>query len=380
MTFLIRQRKGIFYAFVVLLTLFFLFVDFASSLPQTPSPSQQYLRGTVTKITAQGTREINGKDNPYQEVVISFRENNQPKEITLTHGGEKIITDEQRLTVGQDIVLAKAPDGGRETYVIWDEYRLPTIGIFVGLFFLLVFLITGKKGIGALLGLAFSFIVIMKGIIPLIMIGHDPLLISILGSVLILAVGIYLAHGLTEQTTVAVVSTFLSLVLTGVLAVFFVKLAHLSGLGSEDAATLQIRFANTINFQGLLLGGIIIGALGVLDDVTTAQAATVYELSRTDRRLGFRELVTKGMRVGREHITSLVNTLVLAYAGASISVFIYVLLSLQSGTVPLWVILNSEILVEEVVRTLAGSIGLVLAVPITTILASFLSKYSVKVT
>ena len=211
------------------------------------------------------------------------------------------------------------------------------------------------------------------------MAGQDPLLISIIGSLIILSVGIYLAHRLNEQTTVAVVSTFFSLILTGVLAVLFVKFTHLSGLGSEEAYDLQFRFTETINFQGLLLGGIIIGALGVLDDVTTAQSATIYELSRTDNRLTFSTLVKKGMNVGREHITSLVNTLVLAYAGASIGVFIYILLGLQNGTTPLWVILNSEVLVEEIIRTLAGSIGLILAVPITTLLASFLSTYSVKV-
>ena len=379
---LARSPRSFFYLFVTILSLFFFFTDFTRAIPPSTqgAPNQTYLKATVKDIVEEGTQKINDKQNSFQKVTVEFTENKEQKQLTLIHGGERIITEEQKLTPGQAIVIAKAQGAdGAPSYHIWDQYRLTNILLSIGVFFLLIFLVTGRKGIGSLLGLAFSFLVIIKFIIPLIMAGHDPLLISIIGSLIILSVGIYLAHGLTEQTTVAVVSTFFSLVLTGLLAVLFVKFTHLSGLGSEEAYDLQFRFTETINFQGLLLGGIIIGALGVLDDVTTAQSATVYELSRTDRRLPFSALVKKGMNVGREHISSLVNTLVLAYAGASIGVFIYILLGLQNGTTPLWVILNSEVLVEEIIRTLAGSIGLILAVPITTLLASFLSTYSVKV-
>lgn len=381
---LLRYKQLFFYAVVALLSVFLIVTDFSSAVPtsqQNTTSSQIYLQGKVRAIESEGMTMVNGRKNIVQEVAIIFEENNEQKEIQLTHGGTRTITEEQKLEVGQEVVIAKdkaAQDSS--TYIIWDQYRLQNVYIIVGVFFLLIFLVTGKRGFGAILGLIFSFLVIIKFIVPLIMGGHDPLLISIVGSLIILSVSIYLAHGLTEQTSVAVLSTFLSLCLTGALAVIFVKFVHLSGLGSEDAYTLQFRFTESINFQGLLLGGIIIGALGVLDDVTTTQSATIYELARTDKRLNFRTLVQKGMRVGREHITSLVNTLVLAYAGASIGIFIYILLGLQNNGTPLWVILNSEILVEELVRTLAGSIGLIMAVPITTIIAAFLTKFSIKVT
>lgn len=381
---ILSHRKSIFYILVALLTLGLLFTNFIEAVPginQSPS-SQHFLQGEVTDIIEEGTMTVTNRENIFQEVRISFTEDGQQKEVTLTHGGDRIITPEQTLREGQKVVLSSNPNAAQENvrYHIWDQYRLPNLLILTAGFFILVLLISGKKGLGSILGLGFSFLVIIKFIVPLIMAGQDPLLISIAGSLLILSVSIYLAHGLTEQTSVAVVSTFLSLIVTGLLSVIFVRLAHLSGLGSEDAYSLQVRFNESINFQGLLLGGIIIGALGVLDDVTTAQSATVYELARTDKRLEFKELVRKGMNVGREHITSLVNTLVLAYAGASIGVFIYILLGVQTGDTPLWVILNSETLIEEVVRTLAGSVGLILAVPITTILAAFLSKYSIKLT
>jgi uncharacterized membrane protein len=205
-------------------------------------------------------------------------------------------------------------------------------------------------------------------------------MISIVGSAVILLVTMYLAHGFTRQTTLALSATAISLFLTGIFAVVFVSLARLSGLGSEDAYSLQQGFGQTINFHGLLLGGIIIGTVGVLDDVTTTQAATIHELAEANPKSTFEDLVKKGMRVGREHIASVVNTLVLAYAGASIAVFIYLQIGIQQQSQPLWVMLNSEVIMEEVIRTLAGSLGLVLAVPITTIIAAFFAKNEIKIT
>jgi uncharacterized membrane protein len=133
----------------------------------------------------------------------------------------------------------------------------------------------------------------------------------------------------------------------------------------------------SIDMQGLLLGGIIIGALGVLDDTTTTQSATIFALSEANEKMKVKDLIIKGLQVGKEHITALVNTLVLAYAGVSLPIFIFLVLNPLNQ--PIWVILNSEMLVEEIARTIAGSVGLILAVPITTVLAAFFSRYSVKI-
>lgn len=186
----------------------------------------------------------------------------------------------------------------------------------------------------------------------------------------------YLAHGFSRKTTLSILSTFISLCITGILAVVSVQLAHLTGLGTEDANALKFGPTGSINPKGLLLGGIIIGTLGVLDDVTTGLTASIYELTKVDKKLPFRSLFRSGLEVGKEHIVSLVNTLVLAYAGAALPVFL--ILVLNPNHVPLWVILNSELIMEEVVRTIAGSIGLVSAVPITAFLASkFHKRFSV---
>jgi uncharacterized membrane protein len=262
------------------------------------------------------------------------------------------------------------------TYSVYDKYRSGNILFIAVAFFLLVIITTGLRGIGSLLGLVISFAVIIFFIVPQILGGADPLFISIVGSLFIMVTTIYLAHGFSQRTTIAIASTFLALVITGILAVWFVGALGLTGGGNEDAYMLQFG-SQIINLRGLLLGGIIIGTLGILDDTTTTQAATIFALAETNSKLKARELMQKGFIVGKEHITSLVNTLVLAYAGASLPLFIFFVLNPLHQ--PLWVILNNEQIVEEIIRTLAGSIGLILAVPITTALAAFFAKYSLKI-
>jgi uncharacterized membrane protein len=176
----------------------------------------------------------------------------------------------------------------------------------------------------------------------------------------------YLAHGISLSTTVAVASTLLSLVLAAGLSFAAIAAARLTGLGDEAAQDL--RLGTSIDLRGLLFGGILIGALGALNDLTTTQSATVFELVHADPASRLRGLWARGMAIGRQHIASLVNTLVLAYAGASLALFVAV--SVNPSSVPLWVILNSELFATEIVRSLAGSAGLVLAVPISTLLAA----------
>lgn len=363
----------------LILAIFFFIPPFVHA--QTPPSQQTYSQGRVTKIESSGTKDVGGKKNLYQKVRVTLLNGpEKTKEITLDYGGQILITRDQLLQEGDKVVVSKFTQPGQDAiYSISDRYRLPTILWLVLAFAGFVILLTGKKGLGSLSGMLISLGIIMLFIVPQILAGHDPLLISILGSIVIMVITIYLAHGISGKTTIAVVSTALSLFLTGLLAIFFVKIAGLSGLGSEDAYTLMQGFGETIQFQGLLLGGIIIGALGVLDDTTTTQATAIAELSEANPRLTVAELFRRGMNIGKEHITSLVNTLVLAYAGAAIGIFIYLTLGLQNQTQPWWVMVNSEVITEEIVRTLAGSIGLILAVPITTILAAFFAKNEIKI-
>lgn len=354
-----------------------LFIFLLPHLPaaaQTQTPKSEYNKGSVEKIiTEQTDRNIGAIKQILQITILEGVE--KGKTVAASYSFPEKSKAWQALHKGDSVIVVKQ-QSKNATYGVYDRFRFTNIIFIVIGFILLVLIVAGIRGAGSLLGLAISLLVILFFIVPQILSGHDPLVITIIGSLFIMVTTIYLAHGFSQRTTIAIASTFLSLVITGILAVWFVHLLRLTGGGNEDAYMLQFG-TQTINLQGLLLGGIIIGTLGVLDDTTTTQAATIFTLSETNTKLTTRQLMQKGFIVGREHITSLVNTLVLAYAGASLPLFIFFVLNPLNQ--PIWVILNNEMVVEEIARTLAGSIGLILAVPITTVMAAFFAKYSLKI-
>lgn len=360
---------------------FFLLGSPSQAVAQTQPSPQEFYKARVTKIIADTKKTVGNRQNLTQLIAVTLLDGpDKGKTLTLEHGGMFTISQAQKVAAGETIILRRVVTPEKKSqYFVADKYRLPMVGGIILGFFAIVFLIARRKGLGALIGMGISLAVIMYYIVPQILSGADPLMISITGSIFILVTTMYLAHGFSKQTHIALTATALSLFLTALFAILFVSLAKLSGLGSEDAYSLAQGFGQTINFQGLLLGGIIIGALGVLDDVTTTQAETIHQLAVDNPKSTFEILMKKGMAVGREHIASVVNTLVLAYAGASIGIFIFLHLGIQQHTEPLWVMLNSEIIMEEVIRTLAGSLGLILAVPITTVLAAFFAKNTIKI-
>ena len=321
-------------------------------------------------ITNQGEIITDSVSSPFQDLKLQILDAPEKgKEIEIDYGKEISLTQDQLVNVGQTVVLDKTtgPDG-TPLYQITDNYRLNNVWPIIIFFFLIVLLLSQWKGAGSILGLIISLGVILKYIVPQILAGHDPLTVSIIGCLIIMVTTIYLAHGFSVKTTIAVISTFLTLVGIGILSALFVKITFLTGLGSEDAASLRFGATSNIDFRGLLLGGILIGALGVLDDVTTGLSASVFELHKASPGMTFPQLFKSGLAIGKEHISSLVNTLVLAYAGAALPIFL--MITLNVNRYPLWSILNDGLIIEEVVRTLAGSIGLVAAVPLTTLLAT----------
>jgi len=364
----------------LLLLFLFLFLFLPRSVFAQADPTQEFYKGSVVAVIKEGTRSVGGVKNQFQEIRVKILDGkDKGKEIVVENGGTFTLQQSQKVKKGETILLSAINTSGKITYSVADKFRLYPLLILIAGFLLFTFALTGKKGIGAILGLLVSLGVILWYIVPQIIAGSDPLLTSIIGSLIIMLVSIFLAHGVNKQTSVAVGATFLSLILTGIFAVLFVNLVRLTGLGSEDAYSLLFRFQEGFNLQGLLLGGIIIGALGVLDDTTTTQAATVFTLAEANPQQDMLTLIKRGFRVGKEHILSLINTLVLAYAGASIAIFIFLSINLERQAYPLWVMLNSEIIAEEVVRTIAGSMGLILAVPITTVLAAFFAKNTIKI-
>src|SRR5829696_5444979 len=270
---------------------------------------------------------------------------------------------------GQRVQLAVAEQPGQPpTYYIQDLERGRPMLVLMALFVGAVIAFGRWQGIRSLLGLGLSFLIIVGFVVPSILRGHSPVAVAVTGAMAIMLISLYLSHGLGPKTTAAVVGTALALGLTAALAIVFVAAASLTGLGDEEA--LSANFAvGGLSLRGLLLAGIIIGGLGVLDDVTMSQASLVSELHHANPTVGMAALVAGALRVGRDHIAATVNTLFLAYAGAALPLLIVFV----TGTVSLSTVATTEIVAVEIVRALCGSVGLIAAVPLTTVLAALVA-------
>jgi uncharacterized membrane protein len=265
---------------------------------------------------------------------------------------------------GVELARSVSPEG-RVDYFITDFPRLPTLALLIGMFVAAVLLVGRFHGARSLLGLALSLFLVVRFIVPAILGGAHPPLVALVGALAVMVVTLYLAHGVNEMTTAAIVGTAGALTLTVVLGLVFIDLASITGFASEDAVFARQQVVG-LDLQGLVLAGLIIAALGVLDDVTVSQASTVFALHDTDRTLHFGALFNRAMKVGRDHIASVVNTLFLAYAGASLPLLVV----FSTGGLGTGEIINSEVLAVEIVKTVVGSLGLIAAVPLTTALAS----------
>jgi uncharacterized membrane protein len=251
------------------------------------------------------------------------------------------------------------------SYAFVDFQRSRPLLLLAVVFAVLVVALARWKGVAALIGLVATLLVLAKFVLPSILEGHDPVAVCIVGASVTMFIVFYVAHGVTVRSSTALVGTLLSLLATGLLATWATSAARLTGAGSEEALTVKA-FADQVDLRGLLLGGIIIGGLGVLNDVTITQASTVWQLHLADPTAGPASLYRRGMQVGRDHIGATVDTLILAYAGAALPLLVFFSLADRSfGEV-----ITTSLVGEEVVRSLVGAIGLVLSVPITTALAA----------
>ncbi|MCW2504624.1 MAG: YibE/F family protein [Actinomycetia bacterium] len=271
-----------------------------------------------------------------------------------------------QVSPGDSVVLVYLPDvDPASAYHIIDQQRSTSLWALMAAFALAVIAFGRWRGLSALAGLALTFAVLLVFIVPAILAGESPLLVAIAGSAAIMLSVLFLTHGINLPTAIAVMGTLVSLVLTGVLGALFSAAAHLTGVSSDDTTFVSTTFAG-VNMQGLLLAGIVIGSLGVLDDVAVTQSVTVTELAAANPAYRFRELYRAATRVGRAHIASVINTIILAYAGASLPVLILIAAASQ----PLGQLLTSQQIAEELVRSGVGTLGLIAAVPVTTALAA----------
>ncbi|WP_406178285.1 YibE/F family protein [Streptomyces canus] len=309
------------------------------------SSAEQQANGTCKKATIR-VDTGNDKGRTFTEIV-------QPDQPRQLHEGQKV-------------VVAYEPSAPKDLqYSVADVNRRLPMGLLAGIFALAVVVVGRLRGVMALVALAVSFMLLNFFVLPAILQGSNPLLVAVVGSSAIMLIALYMCHGLSARTSVAVLGTLISLILIGILGSQFIGWAALTG-NTDDNTGLIHGLYPSIDMSGLLLAGVIIGSLGVLDDVTVTQTSAVWELHEANPTMGWRGLYRAGIRIGRDHIASVVNTLVLAYAGAALPLLLLFSIAQSSvGTVA-----NSELVAEEIVRTLVGSIGLVASVPVTTVLAA----------
>ncbi|NUR85862.1 MAG: YibE/F family protein [Nonomuraea sp.] len=271
----------------------------------------------------------------------------------------------QRFAPDDDVLLLRDDEG---RYQISDHDRSTPLWLFGAAFALAVIAFGRWRGVTALVGLAVTFVLLLTFVIPGILAGEPPMLVAIVGSSAIMLTVLYLTHGFSLATSMAVLGTLASLALTGLLSYAALGLARLNGVTDDSALTLGMSLS--IDTQGLLLASIIIGALGVLDDVTVTQAVTVSELAAANPSYGFARLYRAAGRIGRAHIASVINTIILAYAGASLPL----LLLFSIGEQPLGDVLTTPVVAQEIVRSVVGTLGLIAAVPITTALSALVAS------
>lgn len=218
------------------------------------------------------------------------------------------------------------------------------------------------------MGLATTAGIIIYFFIPHLVKGTNPFILTLITTFILSLTSIYITHGFNKKTTISVLSTLITLFFAVILSFLAVKFTHLNGVGNDTSYLLQLGLLDASSLKGIFLAGIIIGTLGILEDVTITQTASVAEIFFHKPHASFNELFISGMTIGREHIAALINTLLLAYVGTSLPVLVL----LSASKEPIWVLLNSEPIAEEIVRTLAGSAALIIAVPISTALAAWM--------
>lgn len=344
----------------------------AGVLPR-PAAAQELVPDTVTTMKA---RVVEVLTKERQSVPgLGFETTYQTLRVEVLDGPEK----GAYLTVEYDMLGLEEGDvfflrhtvnhlDATDYYAVMEPYRLPALGILALLFVIVVIAFGGMQGLRGLLALCASVGFIIFLLLPGILKGYSPIAMAAAVASLMVVIGSYITHGYNRTTHVAVAGMMITIIVTAVLAYVAIPFAHLTGFHTEEATYLNIDTRGAIDLAGLLVGAIIIGALGVLYDAAIAQAVAVEELSAAGPDLSKREVYRRALRIGREHIGALVDTLAIAYVGASLPLL---LLFTGFSNDTLLMSLNREIFATELVRTIIGSIGIILAVPVTTAIAAY---------
>lgn len=323
---------------------------------------EEKIREDGTKFEQQDLKLL-GLEGAYKDQEITY---NGVSEIEVANAiyyqvGDRVFVD------------ATIYETGETVFYVVDFVRSGYLYILFAIFVIVVLLVGRFKGFKALISLVISFIVIIKFILPQILSGHDPFLISLIGGLIILGVIIYLTEGFKKKSHIAIISVLFSLLITLVLSVIFTKLTKLSGLSQEEATFLIGMGQVEINFQGLLLAGFIIGAIGILDDIIIGQIEAVEQIKIANPNLPAKQVFNLAYKIGNTHLGAIINTLFLTYAGAALPLLLLFLLN-QNSDITFSRLINIEMVSTEIVRTFVGSIGVILSMPIATFLATIKIK------
>jgi uncharacterized membrane protein len=336
-----------------------------------PDTVVETLDGRVRQILSEETIQSGSETYTVQQVQVEITSGELAGQVISTESGSPFAANATpRVRSGMRVLVGHTFGPMGERFFIADYVRRPAVLWLLALFVAVTIAIGRWTGVRSLLGLAFSVFVLVQFVLPRILAGQSPVWVSIVGGTLLALPSLYLVYGLRPKTHAAALGMAASLAVTWGLAALWNRWAHLTGFGSDEGTFLTIATGGQINLSGVMLAGIVIGTVGVLDDIAVGQASALFELHAANPGLSRAALFRHGMSVGRDHIASMVNTLVLAYAGASLPLLLLLVLYQE----PLLPTLNREIFVAEIVRTLVGSMGLMLAVPLTSLAASSLAK------
>lgn len=371
MIFCYNQPMRLSRAVIFFLVLFFVFTQNLHA-QELHNDYQGTWRGKVLEVIKGELKEIPGTDTEhlYQTIKAQVLDGPQKGEIVT------IENDYLELKKGNKFYFNYLVDiNGTERYGIINIDRRSSLVLLFIIFIAVIIWFGRWQGFRSLLALGGSFFAIFYILLPGLLNGWNPIFASCLVASGILLVAIFFTHGFNKESTVAYIGTMIAVLITGLFAMFAVSITSLSGFTGDEMTYLNLGTGGTLDFAGLLLGAIIIGVLGVLDDIAVTQAAVVSELYSSNPEISKKEVYSRAMRIGREHVGALVNTLVLAYTGAALPILLYFRLSEMSfGS-----IVNLEIFATEIVRAIVGSIGLILTVPIVTMLAvAYLKGYKSK--
>ncbi|HEY59936.1 MAG TPA: YibE/F family protein [Anaerolineae bacterium] len=363
---------------IIILLLIFVPMIIESTFKDMPEAaigfSSETVQARVIGIVEEGTTTLGDHEQPYQILEVEILEGEyQGNRIFIDYGKRQLMPGNYRLEAGNKILVSVSvhPQTGELSAYFIDFVRGGAIIWLFLLFVIFSILIGGWRGLRSLFGILISIGIIIFFIIPQIIKGSDPVLISVIGAFIFLTISLYVVYGWRLMTHSATVGMFISLVLTSLFSSFAANLTRLTGFGDENVMFLMQQSTIPINMRGLLLAGMIIGSLGVLDDLVIGQSSAVFQLHSVNPDLSFRFLFKRAMIIGRDHAAASVNTLVLAYTAGSLPM----LLLFSLSRIDYNMLINISFIAEEIVRSLVGTIGLFISIPITTAIASLLACY-----